>query len=103
MTDRTNLTDRRESDELSRWVGGALALGAAASFVIVAVGVVLDTGSITAVGLLLLVLTPAGHLLAALAAFVRRREVRYALAAATALALLLGAMALAALSATIGG
>jgi len=99
----TNLGHRPGADELSRWVGGTLALGAVASFATVAVGVVLDLGSITAAGLLLLVLTPMGHLLAALAAFVRRREVWYALAAATAVALLLGAMALAAFSATIGG
>ena len=99
----TDLGNRPVPDQLSRWVGGALAIGGAASFVTVAVGVVLDIGSITSAGLLLLVLTPAGHLVAALAAFVRRREVRYALAAATALALLLGAMALAAFSATIGG
>lgn len=90
-------------DEVSDWVGGTLAVGATASFAVVAVGVVLDLASITTAGLLLLVLTPMGHLLAALLAFVRRRERRYALAAATALALLVGAMAVAALSATIGG
>ncbi|MEO6058928.1 MAG: hypothetical protein ABIQ05_03000, partial [Candidatus Limnocylindria bacterium] len=77
--------------------------GAIASFVTVAVGVVLDLASITSAGLLLLVLTPIGHLLAALAAFVRGREVRYALAAATAVALLAGTIALAAFSAKIGG
>lgn len=99
----TKLGNRPAPDELSRWVGGTLALGAIASFVTVAVGVVLDLASITSAGLLLLVLTPIGHLLAALAAFVRGREVRYALAAATAVALLAGTIALAAFSAKIGG
>lgn len=89
-------------DEVSRWVGAALATGVVASVGVVAVGIVTNLASITTAGLLLLVMTPVGHLLAALGAFVRRGERRYAIAAAAAVALLAGAMALAAFSTMIG-
>jgi hypothetical protein len=90
-------------DELSRWVGGALLAGAALSIGVVAAGVLLGIGSITRAGVLLVVLTPMGHLAAAAAAFVRHRERRYAIVALVVLLLLAGGLGVAALAAPLGG
>ena len=93
----------RAHDDLSRWVGGALLAGAAISIAAVATGVLLGIGSITRAGLLLVVLTPMGHLAAAVAAFARHRERRYAIAALVVLTLLAGGLAVAALASPPGG
>lgn len=93
----------RADDDLSRWVGGALLAGAAISIAVVAAGVLLGIGSITRAGLLLVVLTPMGHLAAAAAAFVRHRERRYAIVALVVLSLLAGGLAVAALASPLGG
>ena len=89
-------------DDLSRWVGGGLLAGAFISIAVVAAGVVLGVGSITRAGLLLVVLTPMGHLAAAAAAFVRHRERRYAIVALVVLSLLAGGLAAAALTSGLG-
>lgn len=94
---------RPAGDELSRWVGGALLAGAVISIAVVATGVLLGIGSITRAGLLLVVLTPMGHLAAAAAAFVRHRERRYAIVALVVLSLLVGGLAVAALTSPLGG
>lgn len=91
------------SDDLSRWVGRTLAIGAVASIAVVTAGTLLGLASITRAGLLLVVLTPMAHLAAAAAAFVRHGERRYALAAAVVLALLGAGLAIAAAATTIGG
>lgn len=90
-------------DELSRWVGGALLAGAAIAIAVVAAGVVLGIGSITRAGVLLVVLTPMGHLAAAAVAFARHRERRYAIVALVVLSLLAGGLAVAALASSVGG
>jgi hypothetical protein len=95
--------DAAGRDELSTWVGGALLAGAAISIAVVGAGVLLGIGSITGAGLLLVVLTPMGHLAAAAAAFVRHRERRYAIAALVVLAMLAGGLAVAALASPVGG
>jgi hypothetical protein len=90
-------------DELSSWVGGALLAGAVISVAVVGTGVLLGIGSITRAGLLLVVLTPMGHLAAAAAAFVRLRERRYAIVALVVLSMLAGGLAVAALASHVGG
>lgn len=115
-----------EPDVLARWVSRTLSVGTALAIGTVAVGVVvgLVTGdaslssggglanqiaagrpaSIVALGLLLLTLTPIAQLLAAVAAFARQGERRYAAVSATVLGLLLiGIAAAAVLTPTAGG
>ncbi|MDP9467712.1 MAG: DUF1634 domain-containing protein [Chloroflexota bacterium] len=96
-------TSAAAGDELSRWVGGALLAGAAISIAVIAAGVLLGIGSITRAGVLLVVLTPMGHLAAAAVAFVRRRERRYAIAALVVLLLMVGGLAVAVLASQLGG
>lgn len=91
------------SDDLSRWVGGALLAGAIASMAVVATGVLLGIASITRAGLLLVILSPMGHLAAAAAAFAWHGERRYAIVALVVLLLLAGGLAIAALTSSIGG
>lgn len=91
------------TDDLSRWVGAALLAGAASSIALVAAGVLLGTAGITHAGLLLVVLTPVGHLAVAAAAFARHGERRYAAAALVVLSLLVGGLAVAALTSPIRG
>jgi Protein of unknown function (DUF1634) len=81
-------------DNLSRWVSGTLQLGALASIGLVAVGLVIGAEGVTGAGLWLLVLTPAGRLVAAIGSFVRSGEARYAAAGTLVLALLVGGLAL---------
>jgi len=115
-----------EPDALARWVSGTLSVGTALAIGTVALGVVagLVTGdaslpaggglaaqiaagrpaSIVAVGLLLLTLTPIAQLLAAVAAFARQGERRYAAVSAIVLGLLvIGIAAAAILTPTAGG
>ncbi len=89
-------------DDLSRWVGGALQVGGLISIAIVAVGVVLGQEAVTRAGLLVVVLTPIARLAAAGAAFLRQGELRYAIASAVVLALLLGGLLVAALAPRLG-
>lgn len=96
-------TGNAASDQLSSWVGGALLAGAAISIAVVGIGVLLGIGSITRAGLLLVVLTPMGHLAAAAAAFARHRERRYAIVALVVLCLLVGGLAVAMLASPVGG
>lgn len=95
--------EERAGDDLSRWVGAALLAGAAISIAVVGIGVLLGIGGITGAGLLLVVLTPMGHLAAAVAAFARHRERRYAIAALVVLSLLAGGLAVAAVASPLGG
>jgi uncharacterized membrane protein len=115
-----------EPDALARWVSRTLSVGTALAIGTVALGVVvglvtgdasLSTGgslvnqiavgrpaSIVALGLLLLTLTPIAQLLAAVAAFARQGERRYAAVSATVLGLLvIGIAAAAILTPTAGG
>jgi uncharacterized membrane protein len=94
------MTVRR--DDLSRWVGGSLQVGGLLSIAIVAVGVVLGQAAVTRAGLLLVVLTPIARLAAAGAAFLRHGELRYAIASAVVLALLVGGLAVAVATAGSG-
>lgn len=103
MSIRPVVRPRAGADDLSRWVARALAVGAVASIALVIAGTMFGMASITRAGLLLLVLSPMGHLAAAAAAFVRHGERRYAVAAAIVLALLGAGLAIAAATPTIGG
>lgn len=87
------MTARR--DDLSRWVSGALQVGGLASIGIVAIGVVFNLEAVTRTGLLVVVLTPIVRLIAAGAAFLRHRELRYATATALVLVLLVGGLVIA--------
>ncbi len=114
-----------DSDELARWVSRTLSIGTALAISAIALGVLagLITGdasappgrgigaqigsgrpaSIVALGLLLLALTPIAQLLAAIAAFRRQGEHRYAAISATVLALLVAGIAAAAILTPSGG
>jgi uncharacterized membrane protein len=115
-----------EPDAVARWVSRTLSVGTTLAIGTVAVGVVagLVTGdaslpaggglaaqiaagrpaSIVALGLLLLTLTPIAQLLAAVAAFARQGERRYAAVSAAVLGLLvIGIAAAAILMPTAGG
>lgn len=87
------MTIRR--DDLSRWVSVALQVGGLVSIGIVAVGVIIGQEAVTRTGLLVVVLTPIGRLVAAGAAFLRHGELRYAIASSVVLALLVGGLAVA--------
>ena len=89
-------------DDLSRWVSSALLVGGLISIGIVAVGVLLSLEAVTRAGLLVVVLTPIGRLVAAGAAFLRHGERRYAAATGVVLALLVGGLAVAALAPRVG-
>ena len=80
---------------LSQWVSTVLQVGTGISAMIIGVGVVFGSPGITLAGMFVLTLTPAVELGAAVTAFVREGEGRYALIAAAACALLLGALAIA--------
>lgn len=94
------MTVRR--DDLSRWVSGALLVGGLVSVAIVAIGVAFSLEAVTRAGLLVFVLTPIGRLAAAGAAFLRHGELRYAVASSVVLALLVGGLAVAVLTAGSG-
>lgn len=94
------MTVRR--DDLSRWVSGALLVGGLVSVAIVAIGVAFSLEAVTRAGLLVVVLTPIGRLAAAGAAFLRHGELRYAVASSVVLALLVGGLAVAVLTAGSG-
>lgn len=122
MNHRNSVPD---SDELARWVSRTLSIGTALAISAIALGVLagLITGdasappgrgigaqigagrpaSIVALGLLLLALTPIAQLLAAIAAFIRQGERRYAAISATVLALLVVGIAAAAILTPSGG
>jgi uncharacterized membrane protein len=89
-------------DDLSRWVSGALQVGGLLSIGVVATGVLLSLDAVTRAGLVLVVLTPIGRLSAAWAVFLRHGERRYAAATAVVLALLVGGMLVAFLTAGRG-
>ncbi len=117
--------NRRAADRLSRWVSGTLSIGMLLAISVIAFGVLagLVTGdasappgrgigaqigagkpaSIVALGLLLLALTPIAQLLAAIAAFARQGERRYAAISAIVLALLVVGIAAAAILTPSGG
>lgn len=83
------------SGALGQWVSTVLQVGTGISAVIIGVGVIFGSPGITLAGMFVLTLTPAVELGAAATAFVRGGERRYAFIAAAALALLLGALAIA--------
>ena len=118
---------RRVDSELATWVSGVLAVGTAVSMAVVLVGVLLTLlgggggpsepaggllgqivawkpASIVSVGLLLLVLTPAAELAAALVAFLRSGERRYVIITSLVLGLLAaGVLAATLFSNAVGG
>ena len=83
------------SGVLRQWVSTVLQVGTGISAAIIGVGVLFGSPGITLAGMFVLTLTPAVELGAAATAFVRGGERRYALIAAAACALLLGALMIA--------
>jgi uncharacterized membrane protein len=92
------------SQALGQRVSAVLQLGTGLSAAVIAVGVVFGAPGIALAGMFVLTLTPVVELATAAATFARDGELRYALIASAACALLIGALLLAvALVGGVGG